>query len=465
MLKRYGQQLLIFLVLSDLLAALSAWGAAYAMLALASRWHWRAGPTPTTDGFAALMLVAAVLVPLVFNRGGLYSPKRTFRLRTELVQVVQAILLAWLLTYVIVGLVHEKPVARAVMFVGLIAWMTLGTLSRALVRVVLRYMRVRGFNHRRVAIVGTGRLAQKLHAALVGNPWMGISIDYFIDDGGARVLRGAEVLGPLNDAASLLARHPVDIVFVALSQAHQSRVDEVVRRLSTTAVDLRLVPNTLAQRLLGHEVSQLGDLAIISLTDNPQQGWNRFCKSLFDRAAALVAIFFLGIPMLLVALLIKLTSPGPIFYRQVRASLGGRPFSMLKFRTMCAGAETDSGPVWTVPNDPRVTRLGRWLRQMSLDELPQLVNVLRGDMSLVGPRPERPEFIEQFKDRIPRYMLRHHVKAGMTGWAQIHGMRGHTSLHKRLRYDLFYIRNWSFALDLWILLLTPFRGLVRTNAY
>jgi exopolysaccharide biosynthesis polyprenyl glycosylphosphotransferase len=410
------------------------------------------------------MLVASVLVPLVFNRAGLYFPKRTFRLRSELVQVVQAILLAWILTYVIVGLVREKPIGRDVMFAGLIVWMALGTLSRALVRVALRHMRTRGFNHRRVAIVGTGRLAQKLHTTLLANPWTGISIDFFIDDG-PRLLRGVEVLGPLTDAAILLVRHPVDIVFVALSGARQSRVDEMVHRLAKLPVDLRIVPNTLALRFLGHEVSQLGDLAIISLTDNPQQGWNRICKSLFDRAAALVVIGLLAIPMLFMALLIKLTSPGPIFYRQVRASLGGKPFSMLKFRTMRLDAELDSGPVWTVPNDPRVTRLGRWLRQTSLDELPQLINVLRGDMSLVGPRPERPEFIGQFKDRIPKYMLRHHVKAGMTGWAQIHGMRGQTSLRKRLRYDLFYIRNWSFGLDLWILVLTPFRGFVHTSAY
>ncbi|MGA3065694.1 MAG: undecaprenyl-phosphate glucose phosphotransferase [Tepidisphaeraceae bacterium] len=454
MLKRYGQQLLIFLVLSDLLTAVAAWTVAYALLA-----------AKRADGLQPVILVAAVLVPLVFNRAGLYFPKRTFRLRSELVQVVQAILLAWILTYVIVGLVREKPIPRQVMFAGLIAWMALGTLSRAIVRVILRHLRSRGFNHRRVAILGTGRLAQKLHTTLVGNPWTGISIEYFLDDGAPRLLRGVEVLGPLSEAANVLARRPVDIAFVAVSGARQSRVEELLHHLSTTPVDLRIVPNTLALRFLGHEVSQLGDLAIISLTDNPQQGWNRICKSLFDRAAALLAIGFLAIPMMAIALLIKLTSQGPIFYRQVRASLGGKPFSMLKFRTMRTDAESDSGPVWTVPNDPRVTRFGRWLRQTSLDELPQLINVLRGDMSLVGPRPERPEFIGQFKDRIPRYMLRHHVKAGMTGWAQIHGMRGQTSLRKRLRYDLFYIRNWSFGLDLWILLLTPFRLLAHTSAY
>jgi len=171
------------------------------------------------------------------------------------------------------------------------------------------------------------------------------------------------------------------------------------------------------------------------------------------------------VPMLLIALSIKFSSRGPVFFRQKRTSLGGKPFQILKFRTMIQDAEAQTGPVWAAPEDQRVTRIGRFLRRTSLDELPQLINVLVGQMSMVGPRPERPEFIERFRHQIPRYMLRHQVKAGITGWAQVHGLRGRTSLLKRVRHDLYYIDNWSFGLDMLILLMTPFRGLVNRNAY
>jgi exopolysaccharide biosynthesis polyprenyl glycosylphosphotransferase len=274
-----------------------------------------------------------------------------------------------------------------------------------------------------------------------------------------------QVRGPADRMERILQEDPVDIVFVAMSKAPQERISEVINRLSAMPVHLCVVPDLLAVQLLCHEAAPLDDLSIISLTQSPQDGWNSILKSIFDRIMALSALVLLAIPMLVIALLIKLSSSGPVFYRQVRVSLGGRAFEMFKFRTMSQNAEAATGPVWAIPDDPRVTRLGRLLRRTSLDELPQLINVLRGDMSLVGPRPERPELIGRLTTRIPRYSLRHHVKSGMTGWAQIHGMRGCTSLHKRIQYDLFYVRNWSFALDLWILLLTPFRGLLSPNAY
>jgi putative colanic acid biosynthesis UDP-glucose lipid carrier transferase len=188
-------------------------------------------------------------------------------------------------------------------------------------------------------------------------------------------------------------------------------------------------------------------------------------KRAFDLLVSAVSLPLLVLPMLLIALGVKWSSPGPVFYRQERASLGGKPFQILKFRTMVVDAEKSVGPVWAFDNDSRATRFGRFLRRTSLDELPQLLNVLWGDMSLVGPRPERPELIERFRHQVPRYMLRHHVKAGLTGWAQVHGLRGRTSLRKRIQYDLYYIRHWTFGLDLWILALTPFRGLVNPNAY
>jgi len=194
-------------------------------------------------------------------------------------------------------------------------------------------------------------------------------------------------------------------------------------------------------------------------------GWNRILKRFFDLLLSCLGLILLSPLLLLIALAIKVTSPGPVFYRQVRMGLDGRVFEMLKFRSMVVGAEKETGPVWAQKEDPRRTQLGRFLRKISLDELPQLINVFKGEMSLVGPRPERPELIKSFKDKIPNYMLRHKMKAGMTGWAQIHGWRGNTSLEKRIEFDLFYIENWSLLMDLKILIKTFWKGILSKEAY
>jgi len=230
-------------------------------------------------------------------------------------------------------------------------------------------------------------------------------------------------------------------------------------------VDIHLVPDLLQLASLKAGLEHIEGLPVINLGDIPLEGWPALSKRLFDVAASLAALA-LALPLgLLAALLLKLDSRGPVFYRQTRVGLDGRIFSMIKFRTMVRDAEHATGPVWSPRNDPRVTRVGRVLRKLSIDELPQLLNVLRGDMSLVGPRPERPELVERFKESIPRYMLRHRVKTGMTGWAQVHGLRGNTPLAKRIEFDIFYIQNWTFRLDLEILFRTllKFQFIDRNN--
>ena len=195
-------------------------------------------------------------------------------------------------------------------------------------------------------------------------------------------------------------------------------------------------------------------MPIINLGDIPLEGWPALSKRLFDLLVALGGLIFFLPVFALTALLLKIDSPGPVFYRQTRLGLDGRIFKMIKFRTMVCNAEKETGPIWSPQNDTRVTRVGKYLRKLSMDELPQLINVLAGDMSLVGPRPERPELVQKFKQSIPRYMLRHRVKAGMTGWAQVHGLRGNTPLDKRIEFDIFYIQNWTFRLDLEIIFRT-----------
>jgi Undecaprenyl-phosphate glucose phosphotransferase len=224
---------------------------------------------------------------------------------------------------------------------------------------------------------------------------------------------------------------------------------------------VKVVPDLLQFIALRARLEDLDGLPIININDVPLQGFNTWVKRAIDVAVSAVALLLLSLPLAIIAALVRLTSEGPIFYRQERMGLDGKAFNVYKFRSMPEGAENDTGPVWARDDDPRATRIGRWLRRFDLDELPQFWNVLRGDMSIVGPRPERPYFVEQFKHRIPQYMLRHKVKAGITGWAQVNGWRGNTSLEKRIEYDLYYIENWSVTLDLKIMWLTLFRRLFQ----
>jgi exopolysaccharide biosynthesis polyprenyl glycosylphosphotransferase len=225
-----------------------------------------------------------------------------------------------------------------------------------------------------------------------------------------------------------------------------------------------VVPDLLQFIALRARLENLDGVPIISLNDVPLRGFNSILKRAIDACISAGALLGLSVPFGIIAAIIKHTSPGPVFYKQERMGLDGKAFQVYKFRSMYPGAEDETGPIWARDDDPRCTPVGRWLRRMDFDELPQLWNVLRGDMSIVGPRPERPYFVEQFKHRIPQYMLRHKVKAGITGWAQVNGWRGNTSLEKRIEYDLYYIENWSVTLDIKIMCLTVLRGLQK-HAY
>jgi Undecaprenyl-phosphate glucose phosphotransferase len=238
---------------------------------------------------------------------------------------------------------------------------------------------------------------------------------------------------------------------------------ELMDVTSRECIDVKVVPDLLQFISLRARLEDLDGLPIINVNDVPLQGFNAWLKRVIDVVLSLAALTVLGIPLLLIAAIVRWSSPGPVFYRQERMGLDGKAFNVYKFRSMFIDAEDTTGPIWARDDDPRATPIGRWLRHFDLDELPQFVNVLRGDMSIVGPRPERPFFVEQFKHRIPQYMLRHKVKAGITGWAQVNGWRGNTSLEKRIEYDLYYIENWSVTLDLKIMWLTVVRGLFQRS--
>jgi Undecaprenyl-phosphate glucose phosphotransferase len=276
---------------------------------------------------------------------------------------------------------------------------------------------------------------------------------------------GAGVLGGYDDLEQVVKRHGITDLFVALPLVEYPTIMKLIEIGNNLLVDIRLVPDILQLASLKAGLEHIEGLPVINLGDIPLEGWPALSKRLFDILVAACGLVLLLPFGALVALLLKLDSRGPVFHCQTRVGLDGRIFRMIKFRTMVRDAEKETGPIWSPHNDPRVTRIGRVLRKFSIDEVPQLINVLLGDMSLVGPRPERPELVDRFKENIPRYMLRHRVKTGMTGWAQVHGLRGNTPLDKRIEFDIFYIQNWTFRLDLEIIFRTilKFQFIDRTG--
>jgi len=294
----------------------------------------------------------------------------------------------------------------------------------------------------------------------------GFQVVGFVDDraGGDHIgYRGIPLLGTLAEVGEIAQRERIDHLYVALPLEEHTKLLDLVELTSRECVDVKVVPDLLQFITLRARLEDLDGLPIININDVPLQGFNSWLKRAIDVALSAAALLVLALPLAVIATLVKLTSRGAVFYAQERMGLDGKAFTVYKFRSMYDGAESETGPVWAREDDPRATPIGRWLRRLDLDELPQLWNVLRGDMSIVGPRPERPFFVEQFKHHIPQYMLRHKVKAGITGWAQVNGWRGNTSLEKRIEYDLYYIENWSVTLDLKIMWLTVFRGLLQRS--
>jgi Undecaprenyl-phosphate glucose phosphotransferase len=295
-------------------------------------------------------------------------------------------------------------------------------------------------------------------------------VEYFISHRGTNVRTeclGRPVLGGIDQLEEILERYRVDAVYIAIPSSRGPILPKLLERLDRIAIDVRIIPDVNPRYVTqGMVTNELDGMPILSYRESPLCGLGGVGKRALDIVGSALCLLVFSPLMLAIALAVRASGPGPIIFKQRRVSLGGDVFKIYKFRTMRhVEDESGAGARWTSRDDPRITPVGRWLRKTSLDELPQLLNVLKGDMSLVGPRPERPELIDRFREDWRGYMLRQHVKAGMTGWAQVNGLRGDTSLKKRLQYDLFYIRNWSLWLDVRILVLTPFRGFVNRNAH
>ncbi|MBN1954745.1 MAG: undecaprenyl-phosphate glucose phosphotransferase [Anaerolineae bacterium] len=454
------------LMLTDAMMAGAAFYSAY-WLRL-----WIPLPTPATSmlvphQYAPIMAVHVLSLLLVFFYGRLYELARSPSRIDEFYRVVgsgtAATLASVAFHYLLFKNTHlDVDYPRAMVIYNWLLTITLvmaGRLAHGYLRVSLQ---ARGWGRDRVLVVGTGDVARMILHKILGNPSLGYEVVGVIQaDGVPKVAPPAPILGHAQDLAAVIASHHINEVIIALPEATHQEILALISDCERGKATIKVFPD-LFQIMAGQVgIGDLGGLPLLTVRDVALKGWRRTAKRVLDIVGAAAGLC-LGSPLLvLTAFLIKLDSPGPVFYVQKRMGLDARPFPMIKFRSMRQDAEAN-GPGWTKDNDPRVTPLGNILRRLNVDELPQLINVLLGEMSLVGPRPERPVYVDQFRRSIPRYMDRHREKAGMTGWAQINGLRGDTSIAERTKYDLWYIENWSLLLDIKIVIRTVF-GIFRSS--
>jgi Undecaprenyl-phosphate glucose phosphotransferase len=317
-------------------------------------------------------------------------------------------------------------------------------------------------------IAGTGKLGQDITDKIQDHPELGLKIRGFLSEDASQVgntVDGYQVLDTYENIRDVIISNQIDMVLITLPLNAHEKLKSILDNIADEMVSIMIIPDLFEFISLRGGVGEFEGIPIISLRDSPLYGWNRVIKRSTDILLSLLIVLVTSPLMFAISILIKIMSPGPILYKQDRMGLDGKIFKMLKYRTMGTQAEEKTGPTWATENDNRRTSVGAFLRKTSLDELPQFFNVLKGDMSIVGPRPERPHFIQQFRSKIPKYMLRHKMKAGITGWAQVNGWRGNTSLEKRVEYDLYYIENWKLMFDFEIMWLTFWRGFISKNAY
>jgi len=457
-------------VLTDVVITAIAWVAAYTL-----RFEFppllRVLPAskgiPPLDSYLWLVPLLVLLWPVVIYFHGLYELQRARSRIDEFFAILFSVLVGSALLlgatlYIRVYYRYQPTIApqweySQVVF-GLFVLLDVAgiSLGRSALRAYLRRRWASGQNVESVLVAGTGPLGRTVAESILAHGELGYSVVGFLDDGVEGPILGRPVLGGLADVRDVI-RRPVD---------RHAELLELIRAVRNECLGIRVVPDLLQYATLKATLEDLDGIPVISLNDVPLQGWRSLAKRCMDLLLSSTALLLGSWIFVVIAVLIKLKGgKGPVFYRQERMSLDGRTFQMFKFRSMCQDAERETGPVFATEEDPRRTGIGVWLRRRNLDELPQLFNVLLGDMSLVGPRPERPPFVERFRQTIPQYMLRHRVKSGITGWAQVNGWRGNTSIEKRIEYDLYYVENWSLLLDFKIMILTLLRGFGQRHAY
>ncbi len=421
--------------------------------------------------FAALVFIVPGYL-LLYSFFNLYTPKRVLGRRNEFGKILKANTIGLLIFGLVLYLGRKNPYLfnfsqRLVVYFHLINVIMI-TAERNAIRIVLRSMRSKGYNQKHILLVGYSEAAKGFIDRVRSNPEWGYQIRGILDDNHERgtEYNGMKVIGTLEDLTYILEQNSLDEIAITLSLSEYEKLRHIVNLCEKTGVHTKFIPDygnviptvPYTEDLLGMPVVHIRHVPLNGLL-------NATMKRVVDVFGAIVAIILFSPIMLVVAITIKLTSPGPIIYCQERVGLHNRPFKMYKFRSMTVQDPNKEKMRWTTPGDSRVTPIGKIIRSTSIDETPQFFNVLFGDMSLVGPRPERPFFVEKFKEEIPRYMIKHQVRPGITGWAQVNGYRGDTSIIKRIEHDLYYIENWSLGFDFKILFLTAFKGFINKNAY
>ena len=415
--------------------------------------------------YLAVIIPGYLILYLAFN---LYTPKRVQGRRLELSNIIKANTIGVMLFIIVLFGMHLDDFSRGMLGIFYVVNIVLETAERNGIRMFLRDIRRKGFNIKQILLVGYSRAAEEYIDRIRSNPQWGYVIRGILDDNveSGTEYRGVKVLGKIDNLFVILPENRLDEIAITLGLDEYSKLEHIVALCEKSGVHTKFIPDynniiptkPYTEDLLGLPVI---NIRYVPLTNT----FNSIVKRTMDIFGSIFCIILFSPLMLVAAILVKTTSEGPLIYKQERVGLHNKPFYMYKFRSMEVQNPTEERKAWTVPGDPRVTKVGKILRMTSIDEMPQFFNVLKGDMSLVGPRPERPLFVEKFREEIPRYMIKHQVRPGMTGWAQVNGYRGNTSIRKRIDCDLYYIENWSVGLDIKILFLTVFKGFINKNAY
>jgi Undecaprenyl-phosphate glucose phosphotransferase len=464
MLKAHSRVLEQLMLVGDLVLVAVCWLAAYVI-----RFHVAGPPSrhgiPPIEPYLLMLLPILIVWGIAFRAFDLYRPRRIGSRLSEITDIAKASSLgALVLVSVMTFFFREYDYSRVVIVYFWVLSIASVSFARYVFREVLRFARRHGYNQRYAVVVGGGELAAGVVQRLHARPDIGIRLLGLVGD--AKEPAGSiPSLGGFADLRAVLDAHSVDHVILALAHEDYGRLGGLLEAIGDEPVTIHVVPDLGRFTSLRGGVEEFEGLPFVHLRDSPLHGWNQVAKRVFDVAFSASILIALSPLLLLIAVAVKSSSRGPVLFGQERMGLDGQRFRMLKFRTMRLDAEAETGPVWAPAGDPRRTPIGTFLRRFSLDEMPQFINVLRGEMSVVGPRPERPVFVERFRQTVPGYMLRHKVKSGVTGWAQVHGLRGNTSLEKRIEYDIEYIEQWSLWLDLKIIGLTVVRVLFDRNAY
>lgn len=419
-------------------------------------------------GYMKLLVYILPGFLLLYYMYKLYEPKRVLGRRLEAWRILQANGIGVMVLIVVLYVTKQIDVSRRMLAVFAVLNVCITIIERNLIRLFLRNIRRKGYNLKQILLVGYSNATEGYIDRIMQNPEWGYEIRGILDDHKeiGYQYRGIKVIGWLADLDIILPESHLDEIVITLGLNEYTKLGMLVNKCEKSGVHTKFIPdynNIIPTKPYTEDI--LG-LPVINIRHVPLTNWlNRFVKRAVDIFGALVAIILFSPTMIVVSIIIKMTDSGPLIYKQERVGLKNEPFYMYKFRSMVVQKEADEKSKWTVKDDPRVTPIGRFMRKTSIDELPQLFNILKGDMSLVGPRPERPQFVEKFKEEIPRYMIKHQVRPGLTGWAQVNGYRGDTSIRKRIEYDLYYIENWTLGFDFKIILLTFFKGFINKNAY